>query len=69
MFSGCTVPPHRKEIKLGSSNQKAFPSARKNTDVVLVPFHAWKCAATNISSGVDISEAPVCYLLRQMSSQ
>ena len=38
--SGCTVPPHSKETKLGSSNQEASsPSAGKNIRVVLVPCH------------------------------
>ena len=37
MFSGCTVPPDSKETELGSSDQKASPSAGKNTEVVLVP--------------------------------
>ena len=36
MFSGCTVPPDSKGIKLGSSDLKAFPSAGKYTGVVLV---------------------------------
>ena len=30
---------------------------------------AWKCIATAISGGVDISEVPGCHLLQQMSSQ
>ena len=50
--------PDRKETKLGSSNQKAFPSAGKNTRVGKVPSHAWKCVATAIPSGVDISKVP-----------
>ena len=37
MFSDCNVPPDSKETKLGSSNQEAFPSAGKNSVVVLVP--------------------------------
>ena len=69
MFSGCTVPPDSKETELGSSDQEAYPSAGKNTGIVLVPCHAWKCVPTAISSGVDISEVPGCHLLRQMSSQ
>ena len=36
-FSGCTVPPDSKETELRSSDQEAFPSAGKNTGVVLVP--------------------------------
>ena len=39
------------------------------TGIVLVLCHAWKCVPTVISSGVNISEVPGCYLLRQMSSQ
>ena len=44
-------------------------SAGKNTGVVLLPCRAWKFVSTPISSGVDISEVPGCYLLLQMSSQ
>ena len=69
MFSGSTVPPDSKETKLGSSNQKAFPSAGKNTWILLVPCRTWKCVPTAISGGVDISKVPGCHLLRQMSSQ
>ena len=68
MFSGCTLLPDSKETKLGSSDQEASPSAGKNTGIVLVPCHTWKCVPTAISSGVDI-EVPVCHLLQQMSSQ
>ena len=53
MFSGCTVPPDSKETELGSSNQEVSPSGSKNS----------------ISGGVDISQAPGCHLLRQVSSQ
>ena len=52
-----------KKDKRGSSNQKPFPSAGKNTRIVLVPCHAWKCVPTTISSGLDISEVPGCHLL------
>ena len=69
MFFGCTVLPYSKETKLGSSDQEASPSADKNTVIVLVPCRGWKCTPTAISGGVDISEAPGCHLLRQMSSQ
>ena len=69
MFSGCTVPPDSKATELGSSNQEASPSTGKNTGIVLVPCHAWKCVPTAISGGVDISEVPGCHLLRQISSQ
>ena len=63
MFSSCTVLPDSKETKLGSSNEEASPSAGKNTRVVLVPCHAWKCVPTAISDGVDIFEVPGCHLL------
>ena len=55
-FSGCTFLPYSKEIKLESNNQEAFPSAGKNTEIVLVPCHTWECVPTAISGGVDISE-------------
>ena len=69
MFFGCTVSPDSRETKLGSSDQEASPSASKNTGVILVPCHAWKCVPIANSSGVDVSEVPGCHLLRQMSSQ
>ena len=37
MFSGCTVPPDSTENELGSSDQRASPSAGKSAGVVLVP--------------------------------
>ena len=69
MFSSCTVLPDSKEAKLGSSDQESSPSAGKNTGIVLVPCCTWKCVPTAVSGGVDISEAPECHLLQQMSSQ
>ena len=60
MFSDFTVSPDSKKTELVSSDQEASPSAGKITGVVIVPA---------ISGGVDISEAPGCHLLRQMSSQ
>ena len=69
MFSGCTVLPDSKEVKLGSSNQEASQSASKITRVVLVPYCPWKCLPTTISGVVDISEVPGYHLLCQMSSQ
>ena len=54
------MPPDSKETELGSSDQEAFPSAGKNTGVVLVP-----CLCMN----VHISEDPGCHLLQQMGSQ
>ena len=61
--------PDSKETELGSSNQDVSPSACKNTGKVLVLCRAWKCVATAISGGVDISEIPGYHLLRQTSSQ
>ena len=69
MFSGCTVSPGSKEIEFGSSDQEASSSTDKNTRIVLVPYRTWKYAPIAISSGMDISEVPVCHLLQQMSSQ
>ena len=69
VFSGCTVPPDSKETELGSSDQEVFPSTSKNTVIILLPCHTWKCVPTAISGGVDISEVPGCHLLQQMSSQ
>ena len=69
MFSGCTVPPDRKETELGSSNQEASLSAGKNTRIVLVPCCPWKCVPTATLGGADISKVPGCHLLWQMSFQ
>ena len=69
MFSGCTVPPDSKEIELGSSDKEAYPSAGKNSGVVLVPCSHMKCVPTAISGAVVVSEVPGCHLLRQISSQ
>ena len=63
------MPIDSRGTELGSSDQDASPSASKNTTVDLVPFHALKCVPSAISGGVDISEVPRCYLLRQMSLQ
>ena len=63
MFSGCTVSRDSKQTELGSSHQEASPSAGKNTRIVLVPCHTWKCVPTAISGGVDISEVPGYHLL------
>ena len=68
MFSGCTVPPDSKETKIGGSDKEASPSAGKNNRIVLVPCSEWNCVPTAISNDVDISEAPGCHLLQQMSS-
>ena len=57
------MPPDSKEMELGNSDQEASPSAGKNTGIVLVPCHIWKCVPTAISGGVDISEVPGCDLL------
>ena len=45
-FSDCIAPPDSNETKLGSSNKEVFPSAGKNTEVVLVPYCAWKGVPT-----------------------
>ena len=50
--------PDNRGIKLRSSNQEASLSAGKNTEIVLVPYHTWKCTATAIHGGVDISKIP-----------
>ena len=52
MFYGCTVLSGTKETELGSSDQKASPSAGRNTGVVLVPC---------LCDSVDISEVPGCH--------
>ena len=62
------MPPGSKETKLGSRDQEASPSG-KDTGLVLVPCRTWKGSPAAISCGVDISEVPGCYLLRQMSSK
>ena len=51
------------------ATKRFFPSAGKNTGVVLVLCRALKCVPTATSSGVDTSEVPGCKLLRQISSQ
>ena len=63
------MPPDSNETELGSCDQDISSSAGKNTGVVLVPCHAWKCVTTANSGGVNISEVPGCHLLQQMSSQ
>ena len=63
--SGCIMTPDSKETELGNSDQKASPSADKDTGVVLVPCSVWKCVPTANSSGVDISEVPGCQLLQK----
>ena len=40
-----------------------------SVETVLGPCCAWKCVPTTILGVVVISKGPVCYLLRQMSSQ
>ena len=62
MFSGCAVPSGSKETELGSSDQKASPSAGKNIEVVLVPCSRMEVRPYS-SGGVDISEVPGCHLL------
>ena len=63
------MPSNSKETKLGSSDQDASPAAGKNTRVVLVPCHTWKCVPKANSGGVDISEVPGYHLAQHMSSQ
>ena len=63
------MPPDSKETKLGSSDQKASPSRRKNTGVVLVSCSHIEVRPTAISGSVDICEVLGCHLLWQMSSQ
>ena len=62
------MPSDSKETKLGIGNQEASPAAGKNTSLILVPSHAWKCVPTAISSVMDISKVLECHLLQQMSS-
>ena len=49
--------PDSKEAKLGKSNQEAFPTAGKNTGIVLVPCHTWKC----IPTAITINNLLCCY--------
>ena len=69
MFSGCTLLPDSKETELGSNNQKASPSAGKNTGIILVSRCTLKCIPAVVSGGAYISEVPGCRLLWQMSYQ
>ena len=48
VFSGYTMPPDSKETELGSSKQETFPSADKNTRVVLVPCFPWRWVSTSL---------------------
>ena len=56
------MPPDRKKIKHGRSDQEASPSVGKNTRAILVSSPAWKCVPTASSSGVDIFEVPESHL-------
>ena len=47
---------------LPGSDQDASALASKNTRVVVVPCHAWKCAPTAISGDVDISGCPKSFV-------
>ena len=69
MFSGCSVLFDSQKTKPGNSNQEAYPSAGKNTGVVLVLCHAKYFISTATSSGLNIPEVPGYHLLQQMSSQ
>ena len=59
MVSGCIALPDSNMTKLKRSNQEAYPSAGKNTRVILVPCHPWKYVPTALSGGEDISEFSV----------
>ena len=61
MFYGCT---DSKESKLESSDQETSSLVCKNTGVVLVPCHPWKCVHTAISNLVDIFEVSLYDLLQ-----
>ena len=63
------MPPDSKETELGISDQEASPPADKDTRVVLVPCSCMEVRLYNYSGVVDISEAPGCHLLQQMSAQ
>ena len=67
MFFGCIVLLDSKETKLGTRNQRASPSAGKNSGTK--PCCSWKPGPTAISGGVGVSEIPGCHLLQEMSSQ
>ena len=69
MFPHSTLLPNSKKTEIRSSNQEVYPSAAKNTGIVLVPCRAWKFVPTASSGGVDISEVAGYHLLQQMSSQ
>ena len=68
-FLAALFLPDSKDSKLGSSDQEVSPSTGKNTGVVLVLCHTWKCVTTAISGGVNISVVSGCHLLQQRSSQ
>ena len=55
--------PDSKENELGRSTQEASQSAGKNTGVVLVPCHTWKCAPTAASGNVGIPGIPRCHFI------
>ena len=62
-FLAALFLPDSKDSKLGSSDQEVSPSTGKNTGVVLVLCHTWKCVTTAISGGVNISvfQGVICY--------
>ena len=62
------MPPYSKEIELGSSNQEASQSESKNTGVVLVPCHTWKCPYSYFQ-WCGYFHIPGSHLLQQISSQ
>ena len=61
--------PDSRETKLGISNQEASGSEGKNSRVVLVPRHVWKCVPTAFSCGVHISEVAAYHLFCLTSFQ
>ena len=60
----CTVPPDSVRIpNIGVATKRLLHQWVKNTGVVLVPYHIWKCIPATISGNVDIPEVPRYYLL------
>ena len=59
MFSGCTVPPHSKKTELGRRDQEVSLLAGKNTEIVLVPCHLWKCVPKAVFAGARKSQKKI----------
>ena len=66
MFYGSTLLHECKETILRNSDQEAFPSAGKNTVIVLAPCHAWKCVPTALSGSIGISNVFGCQFLHKI---